>query len=206
MQNLKDSPAIMQYFMNLSKGDFRTTDERLADDFIELKKKTSLTEEEQLNELFKLYQTLPDWDRFPMPEVFYKKFGVKKVKPVDNPVVPRPTYCGQKTTLELRNAVPGGVRQVEESKSLPVATIVRDEKGNIVERKSSDDEESKKLLQQTLTDETLICNVTDSSGNSRSLPKVYTNSGSQPLTDHPSQGLSDAEIGSSLASANRGAE
>ena len=206
MQNPKDLSPILQLYTNFAKGDFRTTDEILADDFIELKKKTSLTEEEQLNELFKLYQTLPDWDRFPMPEVFYKKFGVKKVKPVDNPVVPRPTYYGQKTTLELRDAVPGGVRQVEESKSLPVATIVRDEKGNIVERKSSDDEESKKLLQQTLTDETLICNVTDSSGNSVSLPKVYTNSGSQPLTDHPSQGLSDAEIGSSLASANRGAE
>ena len=194
------------FLTRAAKGDYRTPEDKLADNFIELKKKTDLTDEEQLEALFKLYQQLPDWDRFPMPEIFYNKFGVKKIKPVDSPVVTKPMYYGQHLPLEIREPAPGGVRKLEDSKTLPLVTIVRDEQGNIIEQKVNDDEESKTLLLQTIKDETLTCNVTDSSGNLVSLPKVYTNSESQPLTDHPSQGLSDAEIGNSRVSEHHDAE
>ena len=37
--------------------------------------------ERSVEELFNELKKLPDWDRYPYPEVFYKHFGVSKPKP-----------------------------------------------------------------------------------------------------------------------------
>lgn len=77
-----------------------------------------------LEELFEEMKKLPDWNRFPMPEVFYEKFQVKKPQPQTvqescsfNPYVYM--HFGQ-TPVEVRGPVEGGVREIKELMSLPV--------------------------------------------------------------------------------------
>jgi len=78
-----------------------------------------------IDDVFAQFQQLPDWNRFPMPEVFYTHFGVKKPKPAEigeylNYTPPPAKY----EKPQLRLAMPGGVREVPELPALPVETIV----------------------------------------------------------------------------------
>jgi hypothetical protein len=78
-----------------------------------------------IDDVFAEFQQLPDWNRFPMPEVFYTHFGVKKPKPAEigeylNYTPPPAKY----EKPQLRLAMPGGVREVPTLEPLPVETIV----------------------------------------------------------------------------------
>lgn len=78
--------------------------------------------EKSLDELFDELKKLPDWDRFPYPEVFYKHFNVKKPQPaaVDECAMyipPRGFYEGPG---ETRPPAEGGVREIKEYQTLPV--------------------------------------------------------------------------------------
>ena len=101
----------------------------LQDKFLELKQK-DLPLDEMLDELFTLYQKIPNWEQFPMPEKFYKRFNVKKIKPSDKPVVMNTDQFqgGEYQPIEYRNALPGGVREVVLPEPLEVkTTLIPDE-------------------------------------------------------------------------------
>ena len=78
-----------------------------------------------LEEAFEQFKKLPDWERFPMPEVFYTHFGVKKPKPAEigeylNYTPPPAKY----ERPQIRKPMPGGVREVPTLPDLPVETYV----------------------------------------------------------------------------------
>lgn len=79
-----------------------------------------------LDELFEEFKQLPDWDKFPMPEVFYEHFHVKKPKPsvsiMDALVYTPPLSHSLNTNgkVELRDAAPGGVREIQTVAPPPV--------------------------------------------------------------------------------------
>lgn len=66
------------------------------------------------------FMKLPDWERYPMPETFYKTFNIKKPKPVEIGAYLRANMdslmlsgfgSGQ---VEVRGPAEGGVRHVEQ--------------------------------------------------------------------------------------------
>lgn len=77
-----------------------------------------------LEEAFEEFKKLPDWNRYPMPEVFYEHFKVKKPQPQTvaeacafNPMVYM--HFSEKPT-EIRGPVEGGVREIKDYLTLPV--------------------------------------------------------------------------------------
>lgn len=81
-----------------------------------------------LDSLFREFQKIPDWDRFPMPEVFYQHFKVKK--PQSLSVNESATYFAPPSLslgngkTEIRGPLPGGVRTIPEGPPLPVEVKV----------------------------------------------------------------------------------
>lgn len=77
-----------------------------------------------LEELFEEYKKVPDWDRFPLPEVFYEHFKVKKLQPatVDEcaSYFPPPHQSLGDGKPEVREPAPGGVREIKDLMALPV--------------------------------------------------------------------------------------
>lgn len=94
--------------------------------------------EPTLEELFEQFKKLPDWDRYPMPEVFYTHFKVKKPQPATinevasyTPPAHLPLGDGK---VEIRKPAEGGVRQVTFSEPLPVETLlIADEQQPVAE-------------------------------------------------------------------------
>ena len=93
-----------------------------------------------LEDLFAELKKIPDWDRYPYPEVFYTHFNVKKPKPgevyeIAAPHNPPPYLSlneGGKT--EIRGPAPGGVREIKEMQILPVEVKkVNEETGELEE-------------------------------------------------------------------------
>lgn len=95
--------------------------------------------QKSLDELFEEFKQLPDWNRFPLPEVFYEHFKVKKPQPQSvqealsyNPFLNQLSFAIGKT--ELRGPAEGGVREIKEYLSLPVEVkMVTDLSGAEVE-------------------------------------------------------------------------
>ena len=83
-----------------------------------------------LEEAFEQFKQLPDWDRFPLPEVFYKHFNVKKPQPsysVAEAVAYRPPphqSLNKNGKVEIRPPAEGGVREIKEFLTLPVEVKV----------------------------------------------------------------------------------
>ena len=78
-----------------------------------------------LEEVFQEFQKLPDWNRFPLPEVFYEHFKVKKPQPQTvqeaisySPFMYQLEFALGKT--EVRGPAEGGVREIKEYLTLPV--------------------------------------------------------------------------------------
>ena len=74
-------------------------------------------------EVFEQYKKLPDWDRFPMPEVFYEKYNVKKPQPasIQESVSMNPFMMAiAGGPIEKREPAPGGVREIKDYMTLPV--------------------------------------------------------------------------------------
>lgn len=85
-----------------------------------------------LDELFGLFKQIPDFDRYPMPEIYYKHFGVKKLQPTSvneaATYFPPPHLPLGNGKLEIRKPLPGGVRSVPEGKPLDIEVkMVTDE-------------------------------------------------------------------------------
>ena len=101
------------------------------------------TPEEKLKDLFEMFQKVPGWEKFPMPENFYKYFNVKKPKPDDSPAVMSKDIFmgGERREIEYREAAAGGVREVIFPEPLKVETefipdeIVSDTKQDFLEEK-----------------------------------------------------------------------
>lgn len=83
-----------------------------------------------LEEAFEQFKQLPDWDRFPMPEVFYEHFKVKKPKPSLSIMdalaysVPPHESLNKNGKIEIRPPAEGGVREIKEFLTLPVEQIL----------------------------------------------------------------------------------
>ena len=85
-----------------------------------------------LDELFEQIKKIPDWERFPWPEAFYKHFNVKKLQPAGvneaATYFPPPHIPLGDGKVEIRGPVPGGVREVEFGAPLPVEVkLITDE-------------------------------------------------------------------------------
>ena len=71
-----------------------------------------------LEETFEEFRKLPDWDKYPMPEVFYEHFHLKKPKS-DASVMEMLTYQAPPSVslntdgkVEIRKPAEGGVREI----------------------------------------------------------------------------------------------
>jgi hypothetical protein len=83
------------------------------------------------------FKKLPDWNRYPMPETFYKTFGIEKPKALDLGAYLRTNMeslmesgfgSGQ---VELRGPAEGGVRPVEQPSLLIADTeVIPDKKAD----------------------------------------------------------------------------
>ena len=83
-----------------------------------------------MDEVFAEYQKLPDWNRFPMPDVFYTHYNVKKPKPADimEVLTYQPPPSDSQRSIEKRGPVPGGIREVPELPQLQIETkLIPDE-------------------------------------------------------------------------------
>lgn len=92
-----------------------------------------------VEEMFEQFKKLPDWDRYPMPEVFYKHFNVKKPQPTtvnESIFYQPPAYLSlnENGKVEIREAAPGGVREIKDLQQLPVdVKRLNDETGELEE-------------------------------------------------------------------------
>ncbi len=78
-----------------------------------------------LEAVFEEFKQVPDWDRFPLPEMMYSKFNLKKPQPASvaecvSYTVPPHESLNKNGKVENRNAVEGGVRDVEYLPAPPV--------------------------------------------------------------------------------------
>ena len=93
-----------------------------------------------LEEAFEQFKQLPDWEKYPMPEVFYEHFKVPKPKTGLSVMesltyVPPPSVSLNKNgRVEIREPAEGGIREVEQ---LPVPPVevkrINDETGELEE-------------------------------------------------------------------------
>ena len=74
------------------------------------------------------FQKLPDWERYPMPEIIYQHFKIKKLQPATvneaTSYMPPPHESLGNGKVELRGPVEGGVREIQFAEPLPVETLV----------------------------------------------------------------------------------
>lgn len=86
-----------------------------------------------LEEAFEQFKQLPDWDRFPLPEVMYEHFKLKKPQPgtVAECVAyttPPHQSLNKNGKVEIRKPAEGGVRPMPAFLELPVeVTMIKDE-------------------------------------------------------------------------------
>lgn len=78
-----------------------------------------------IEELLHEFQKVPDWNRFPLPEVIYEKYNLKKPRPAElNEVVSYqpPPYMSLNSNgkVDIREPAPGGVREIHDFQVLPV--------------------------------------------------------------------------------------
>lgn len=126
-----------------------------------------------VEEAFEQFKQLPDWDRFPMPEVFYEHFKLKKPQPavslMEALTYTPPPYQPLNTSgkIEIRKPAEGGVREIKELMVLPVEqTLLKDE--------TSDDTK------------------TDSEQTTLNRPRANSTIETQHESDHQSSNPSDA--------------
>lgn len=92
-----------------------------------------------LEETFEQFKQLPDWNKYPMPEVFYEYFKVSKPKP-SNDIMDALTYTpplsmplNKNGKVEVREPAPGGLRPVEHLPAPPVEVKHVNEETNELE-------------------------------------------------------------------------
>jgi hypothetical protein len=83
-------------------------------------------EQLSLDDLVEQFKQVPDFDRFPLPEVIYEKYNIKKPK-ASYEIMEALTYqtpphqsLNKNGKVELRGPAEGGVREIKEFMELPV--------------------------------------------------------------------------------------
>ena len=91
-----------------------------------------------LEEAFEQFKQLPDWQRYPMPDVFYEHFKVPKPKTGLSVMesltyMPPPAVSLNKNgRVEIRGPAEGGVREVQQLPAPPVEVKrINDETGEL---------------------------------------------------------------------------
>ena len=99
--------------------------------------------ETDLNRLYEQFKKLPDYGRYPMPDVYYKHFNETKPKPAELQETldaPNKSVLMQYKSFEDRGPLPGGVREVPELPPLELKTEIK-----------TDDEIRIEQMQQTMS-------------------------------------------------------
>lgn len=99
--------------------------------------------ETDLNRLYEQFKKLPDYQRYPMPDVYYKHFNETKPKPAELQETldaPNKSVLMQYESFEDRGPLPGGVREVPELPPLELKTEIK-----------TDDENRNEQMQQTMS-------------------------------------------------------
>jgi len=84
--------------------------------------------ETDLNRLYEQFKKLPDYQRYPMPDVYYKHFNETKPKPAELQETldaPNKSVLMQYESFEDRGPLPGGVREVPELPPLELKTELK---------------------------------------------------------------------------------
>lgn len=84
--------------------------------------------ETDLNRLYEQFKKLPDYQRYPMPDVYYKHFNETKPKPAELQETldaPNKSVLMQYESFEDRGPLPGGVREVPELPPLELKTEIK---------------------------------------------------------------------------------
>ena len=87
---------------------------------------------------FEEFKKLPDWDRFPLPEFMYEKYGIKKPRTGD--IMDILTYSApphqslnKNGKVEVLPLPEGGVRKIELGPELPTEVKLLDDEGKEIE-------------------------------------------------------------------------
>jgi hypothetical protein len=139
-----------------------------------------------LEDAFEQFKKLPDWDRYPMPEVFYEHFKVKKLQPASiNEVIcynpPPYESLNENGKVEIRGPVEGGVRTIENLAPLAVEVKKKNEETGELEeypvvKKVSWLDQVAEMAKEKID----ACNQQDSDRTKLTLPKEYNMKDSQP--------------------------
>lgn len=151
-----------------------------------------------LEQLFEEYKKLPDWDRYPLPEVYYKHFNIRKPQAasvMESVCYNPPPYqsLNKDGKVELREPAPGGVREIKDLQSLPVETKLITEDGTEIAL-TDIPEDVHPLLIKAIEKHKASITQTDgdsqqgSDQNSCSPPTEHSNSETQPVLDPLSVG------------------
>ena len=109
-----------------------------------------------LEQAFEEFKKLPDWDRFPMPEVFYEHFKVKKPQSLSvnecATYIPPPYASLGNGKVEIRGPLPGGVREIKDLQQLPVDVKLLTDEGELKEYPPIDPDKHQwaKLMEHSL--------------------------------------------------------
>jgi len=136
-------------------------------------KEPQMSKEESMRELFELWKQVPNWEQYPMPEVSYKYFNVKKPKPSDEPApTSKDRFAGgpiRGAGIEMREPAPGGVRNIPLGEELPIKQIF-----------VPDYECAPSLMENDIKDENDVGTQTDLSAGSLNRPRADSMIESRP--------------------------
>ena len=84
--------------------------------------------ETELNRLYQEFKKLPDYQRYPMPEVYYSHFNEKKPKPAEIQEIlnaPSNSVYTPYESFEERGPLPGGVREVPQLPPMDITATLK---------------------------------------------------------------------------------
>ena len=84
--------------------------------------------ETELNRLYQEFKKLPDYQRYPMPEVYYSHFNEKKPKPAEIQEIlnaPNSSVYTPYESFEERGPLPGGVREVPQLPPMDITATLK---------------------------------------------------------------------------------
>ena len=90
--------------------------------------------ETEFDQLFEQFKKIPDWDKYPLPEFMYKKYGIRKPKPAEiNEIVtytaPPHESLNKNGKVDLLPLPDGGVREVPKGPEMPVEVKLLNDEG-----------------------------------------------------------------------------
>lgn len=157
-----------------------------------------------VEELVEQFKQLPDFDRYPLPEVYYTKFNIKKPKPseaIQSVYYQPPPFESLNPNGKVIEVGPveGGVREIKEFQTLPVEVKRLNEETQELEdypppqktwfQIASDYVDTLKLISITKTSDDMQPHSPPKTVNP---PTADNTQDAPPSLDHLSSNLSDA--------------